>query len=117
MQSSLRALFFALALVVQTIAGGAPASASAPISGHAHCEQMRGAAAGKADSEHKGAPPSHDGGCEHCLLCDLGFGVAVDASAPTIVLNHRWVRFLLAPTTRQRATVAQGAFARGPPSA
>jgi hypothetical protein len=119
--SSLRALLLALAMVLQTIAGGAGVARSAMSDAHpavsAHCARLL-----KQLHGNEGRAPAGEsdrGMCQSCLVCDeppaawvhdLDVSVAAQrASAP------------IAPPSSDAAvhfaTIARAQSARGPPAA
>lgn len=118
--SSLRALLLALAMVLQTIAGGAGVARATMSDAHpsisAHCARLLNHLHG-----HEGdAPDESDRGmCSSCLACDepptawvhdLDVSVAAQRVSTPIAppSSDAWVRF---------APVARAQSARGPPAA
>lgn len=116
--SSLRALLLALAMVLQTIAGGASvaraASMSSQVSASAHCERMRAPGdvtpARSDDRRHM---------CQACLLCAAPPLVALANPGDVIGRVPVSVRggFVLSASEGSFARIAQGQRARAPPPA
>ncbi len=114
--SSLRALLLALAMVVQTIAGGIGVARAAPteLALSEHC-----GAASKAD----GAADSHQDGrhrhCESCCLCAGPPAVSLATVEPVLVTPRafRAVGYILSETSALPARLAHCQLARGPPAA
>ena len=117
--SSFRALFLALAMVAQTIAGGwgvAHAASGSPAAGvSAHC-----ANAAKADG---GAGDSREGGAHHmCGACCLSAGSqpVFLADFVSVLVEPRAfsaASFVLADASAAPARIALATLARGPPAA
>lgn len=116
--SSLRALLLALAMVLQTIAGGASvaraASMSSQVSASAHCERMRApgdAAPAKSDDRRHM--------CQACLLCAapplvaLGYPGDIVDRVPVSARGG----FVLSASEGASTRIAQGQRARAPPPA
>lgn len=119
--SSLRALLLALAMVLQTIAGGASVARAATNDGgqsvSAHCARLL-----KQLHANDDAAPEQDSGrgmCPSCLACDeppTAWVLDLDVS---VVVTQRVSRILHPSSDAQGrfARVEQAQSARGPPAA
>lgn len=113
--SSLRALLLALAMVVQTIAGGIGVARAAPteLALSEHC-----GAASNAD----GAADSHQGGrhrhCESCCLCAGPPAVSLTTVASILTRPRAFCAtgYVLREASAFPARLAYSQFARGPPA-
>ncbi len=114
--SSLRALLLALAMAVQTIAGGIGAARAMPagLALEAHCAAM----AGKADSSADSHPDGRHQHCDSCCLCEGPPAVSLTAfsSIPTEP-RASWVGgHIIGETSGIPSRFAQSRLARGPPA-
>lgn len=115
--SSLRILLLALALVVQTVAGGvsiaqAETGATTQIAAH-HCENM--------SAPDDGAPDDHArprGMCQHCLLCAVPH-VGIESRAAFVFATRSvaTIGFSTPAATTVQVRLSTARSARGPPFA
>ncbi|MEK4033691.1 hypothetical protein WOC76_15600 [Methylocystis sp. IM3] len=113
--SSLRALLLALALAIQTIAGGVGVAraTSAELALKAHCAAMTGQSEGAADSRQDGRHQH----CDSCFLCagPPAVSLAAFSSFPIAPRAMRVAGHIANETGRIPSRLAQSRFARGPP--
>jgi hypothetical protein len=115
--SSLRALLLALAMVLQTIAGGAGVARAAPgetgAGFLAHCDSPQ-----QTDEAAGGRPGDHRH-CESCCLCAAGSAGPIPDIGSVLIAHrdeHRIVSFTPHRTRELHAAYAQSPPARGPPA-
>ncbi|WP_036280207.1 DUF2946 family protein [Methylocystis sp. ATCC 49242] len=120
--SALRALLLALAMVIQTIAGGVSVARAATLASpqaiSEHCDFMRGPHHG----EPAGKAGSHDGRhnmCLSCLLCAGPPTISIDHRTDIVVEPRSYALIGFAPTEAGRlvSRAAQTSRARAPPAA